>query len=992
MIRVFWSLLSTLLAFNFCFAQERSTEIQVVEVKNTSSSHELVNRYITSKRPTHWADILSVSFHPNGKRIASGGVDRSIRVWNAETLELVDSIEYLGGIVSHVKYMADGRIVAVLRDARDQDVFGTSNSTVLVLKPSDGRWVEQSRLTGFVRNIQSVVATPDAKRMMLDDGLHAIHVYDIQAEHPVWIQTIVFPAKILAGTTSQPLPSERESFTGSGRAVVVNGGQGIPWEGPLPVTVGSPTHRAGEKPLSLAVSKDGSILVGVTNKKIRAWKIGEQCDLIGEVDGTGTAVVISPDNQHVVVAQDTGSMDVWTLLETGFVAEPDRFERGIKNLTALDISADGQHLAVGQYQGHVTGVIEFNEGNIGTEPIELVEPNIDRALRLANGEMHWVEAEHNRAPHRVPVAFHPNKTQVATVRHRRFLQVSEITVDAKAPTFESSPGDPIALWHASDRRVQCLSDDKTLFVTTPYGATTIDSTTGEMGDEIRSQGHPAIAPDSSIVWTFHSAGRGSSQTAIHELGTNKTRSLDCKWIDQAKRGNIAISPEGGLLAWQDSARQQILVFQAKDEHTITLPISNPPARIIGFDRSQKLLVSHIGRSDFGGTLHQVMEYDLSGDGQPVAQKRYEARASDPTKDRFVLSRNRETVLFQEADGRFHLLSDPSSRRSRRSADPIECVSGDGEFLVTSVNHNLGDSVTSVLRTSSGQPIQHWRLPGVITDLDLSADESFIATVNADGSIGRLELLDRAQWPDDSNNNDATPSSSVEEKAETELQALLDQAADEIQAYQARIAKASDEDETLETMCSEPYSTIILRLTDLARQYPGTDIEFTALHRAIGMRRVTPRHVPGASWTKKRSQWYKISRSADDRLKNIARLDFADRFIDDPRTASVLRQAIEYWRTKETTAVMDAAMELYQRSSDRSVQAAALLIYAEANTGEQVQFLMSGHRITQPTADQLRRAEETLRKVQKEFTGIRIDGIGDVAQRAADLLQPTGATE
>src|SRR5262245_26929863 len=44
---------------------------------------------IGSHRGRHWDEVAAVAVSPDGKRIASGGYDRAVRLWNAKTLREV---------------------------------------------------------------------------------------------------------------------------------------------------------------------------------------------------------------------------------------------------------------------------------------------------------------------------------------------------------------------------------------------------------------------------------------------------------------------------------------------------------------------------------------------------------------------------------------------------------------------------------------------------------------------------------------------------------------------------------------------------------------------------------------------------------------------------------------------------------------------------------------------------------------------------------------
>src|SRR5205085_4219365 len=56
----------------------------------------------------HEADVLRVAFSPDGKTIASAAADGTLRLWDSETGEIRHKIKAHGGMVCDVSFSRDG--------------------------------------------------------------------------------------------------------------------------------------------------------------------------------------------------------------------------------------------------------------------------------------------------------------------------------------------------------------------------------------------------------------------------------------------------------------------------------------------------------------------------------------------------------------------------------------------------------------------------------------------------------------------------------------------------------------------------------------------------------------------------------------------------------------------------------------------------------------------------------------------------------------------
>ena len=96
-------------------------------------------------------DVNSVCYSPDGRYLASGNSDGSIKIWKIESGEEIKTLKNLGNIVNSVCYSPDGKYLA----------SGNSGGVIKIWKIESEQEIEI--LKSISNNVNSVCYSPDGK-------------------------------------------------------------------------------------------------------------------------------------------------------------------------------------------------------------------------------------------------------------------------------------------------------------------------------------------------------------------------------------------------------------------------------------------------------------------------------------------------------------------------------------------------------------------------------------------------------------------------------------------------------------------------------------------------------------------------------------------------------------------------------------------------------------------------------------------------------------
>jgi WD40 repeat protein/energy-coupling factor transporter ATP-binding protein EcfA2 len=480
----------------------------------------------------HNSRVSSVSFSRDGKTLASGSDDKTIKLWNVETGQEIRTFKGHNSIVYSVSFSRDGKTLA----------SGSDDKTIKLWNVETGQEIRTFK--GHNGSVFSVSFSPDGKTLATSSGDNTIKLWNVEtgqeirtlSGHNSFVYSVNFSSdgktlvtgsgdntiKLWNVETGQEIRTlsghnsfvRSVSFSSDGKTLATGSGDKTIKLWNIETGQEIRTFKGHNKPISsVSFSSNGKTLAtGSDDKTIKLWNVetGQEIRTLKGHNGSVFSVNFSSDGKTLATGSDDKTIKLWNV-ETG--QEIRTLQGHNKPVTSVSFSRDGRTLASGSWDN----------------TIKLWDIETGQEIRTLSGHNGYVYS----------VSFSPDGKTLATGSGDKTIKLWNVETGQAIRTLKGHNGSVFSVNFSSDGKTLATgSDDKT-----------IKLWNGSTGQAIRT-----LSGDNSIVFSvnFSSDGKtlatGSDDKTIKLWNVETGKEIHTLTGHDRSVTSVSFSPDGKTLA------------------------------------------------------------------------------------------------------------------------------------------------------------------------------------------------------------------------------------------------------------------------------------------------------------------------------------------------------------------------------------------------------------------------------------------------------------
>ncbi|MEU8437085.1 XRE family transcriptional regulator [Streptomyces sp. NPDC029216] len=327
----------------------------------TARTRDSLLSALMTSLPAHEKAVVALAYRPDGRRLATAGGDRTVRLWQPRGTGRPTAVASLTG------HSADLRALAYRPDGRTLATAAADGSVRLWDVADPARPAVSAELPAREADVRALAFSPDGRTLATGGAGGAVRLWDVAdpARRPAETAQVTGHRDTVRAVAFSP--DGRILATGAEDATVrLTDVADRTRPAPLAVVQG---HDAAV--FSVAFAPDGRTLASASGGRtpVRLWDVTEPrrpaplATLTGHTDVVG-AVAFSPDGRTLASASDDRTVRLWSVARATRPAPLATLAGHVTAVGSVAFSPDGAVLASGGYDN----------------TLRLADTDLDRAL------------------------------------------------------------------------------------------------------------------------------------------------------------------------------------------------------------------------------------------------------------------------------------------------------------------------------------------------------------------------------------------------------------------------------------------------------------------------------------------------------------------------------------------------------------------------------------------------------------------------------------